>query len=148
MHIKLFTLIVLIISSTTLQAQKAKVQWKFASKKVQNDKIEIVMTATVPSGWHIYSQFTGEGPVATAFTFNNNALVQLDGAVKEKGKLITINDDIWKNKQKFYSGTVQFVQVVKLKAKIKTNISGEVEYMICDDSSCLPPTTQKFNITL
>jgi Disulphide bond corrector protein DsbC len=140
--------LVAILVSSLAYAQKAKVTWKFTSKKISEGKYEIRLTAAVPAGWHLYSQFTGEGPVATAFKFNTNALITLDGKVKEVGKMTTIDDKIWKNKQKYFSGTVDFVQTVKLKGKIKTNISGEVEYMICDDSNCLPPTTQKFNITL
>jgi thiol:disulfide interchange protein DsbD len=142
----LFAVFVLAVSGSF--AQKAKVNWKFSSKKIAEGKYELHMTATVPSGWHLYSQFTGEGPVATSFKFNKNALVTLDGKVKEIGKMTTVNDAIWKNKQKFFSGEVDFVQNLKIKSKIKTNISGEVEFMICDDRNCLPPSTQKFNITL
>jgi hypothetical protein len=143
----LFILAALFIT-VSVNAQKAKVTWKFSAKKLAEGKYELRMTATVPAGWHLYSQFTGEGPVPTTFKFNNNALVTLDGKVKEKGKLVTIDDAIWKNKQKFFGGTVDFVQIVKLKGKIKTNVSGEVEYMICDDKQCLPPASQKFNIAL
>jgi hypothetical protein len=143
----LFLVAAVMISSVTM-AQKAKVTWKFSSKKVSEGKYELHLTASVPKGWHLYSQFTGEGPVATAFKFNPNALLTFDGKVKEVGKMTTVNDKIWNNKQKYFSSTVDFVQIVKLKGKIKTNVSGEVEYMICDDSSCLPPTTGKFNITL
>jgi Disulphide bond corrector protein DsbC len=144
---KILIIIAVLISSISY-AQKAKVTWKFTSKKITADKYELHLTATIPTGWHLYSQFTGEGPVATAFKFNANALVTLDGKVKETGKLIVMEDKAFKSKQKYFAKTVDFIQIVKLKAKIKTNVSGEVEFMICDDSSCQPPTTQKFNITL
>jgi hypothetical protein len=145
---KKILILIAVLISTISYAQKPKVAWKFTSKKITDTKYELHLTATIPTGWHIYSQFTGEGPVATAFKFNNNALVTLDGKVKETGKLIILEDKAFKSKQKYFAKTVDFVQLVKLKAKIKTNVSGEVEFMICDDSSCQPPTTQKFNITL
>jgi thiol:disulfide interchange protein DsbD len=144
---KIFLALVL-LSSMNVFAQKAKVDWKFASKKITEGNYEVVITATVPTGWHLYSQFTGEGPVPTTFAFNKNALVTLEGKVKETGKIVSKYEAQFKNTQKYFSGVVTFTQKVKLKGKIKTNISGEVEFMICDDKQCLPPTTQKFNITL
>ena len=37
--------------------------------------------------------------------------------------------------------TVDFVQTVKLKGNIKTSVAGSVEFMVCNDSRCLPPST-------
>jgi DsbC/DsbD-like thiol-disulfide interchange protein len=48
----------------------------------------------------------------------------------------------------FYSDNVSFVQTVKVKNGIKTNLSGTVEYMVCDDSQCLPPVKKTFALTL
>ncbi|MBK7884265.1 MAG: hypothetical protein IPJ81_11070 [Chitinophagaceae bacterium] len=137
-----------LLLSVTLFAQYTKVTWTSSTKKLADGKYEIHFTAKVPAGFHIYSQFTGEGPVPTSFKFNKNALLSIEGAAKEKGKLISVNDEIWNNQQKFYSGTVDFIQIVKQKTKVKTNVSGSVEYMICDDKKCLPPTTYEFNIAL
>jgi hypothetical protein len=144
----IFLITTILVLSLTANAQKGKVDWKFSSKKISEGNYELTMVATVPTGWHLYSQFTGEGPVATAFTFNKNALVTLNGKVKETGKLVTLKDKIFNNTQKYFSGVTTFTQKVKIKTKIKTNVSGEVEYMICDDKTCMPPTTQKFNISL
>jgi hypothetical protein len=47
-----------------------------------------------------------------------------------------------------YSDKVQWVQTVKVKGGIKTNISGTIEYMVCDDSHCLPPTKKSFDLKL
>jgi thiol:disulfide interchange protein DsbD len=49
---------------------------------------------------------------------------------------------------KYFSGKVDFVQLVKLKSKAKTNFTGSVEFMVCNDQQCLPPATQKFSIAL
>jgi thiol:disulfide interchange protein DsbD len=145
---KTLLLIILVAFTTNINAQKAKVTWKYASKKISEGVYDVTLTASVPSGWHLYSQTTGEGPVATKFTFNKNALLNTEGKVTEKGKLISVNDKVWGNVQKYYSGTVVFTQRVKLKGKIKTSVTGEIEYMICDDKQCLPPTTEKFVIKL
>ena len=145
---KLAFVLVLIIMMKGLSAQQ-KLSWTYSAKSLGNNKYEVRMVATPPTGWHIYSQFTPDGgPVPTTFKFNNNALVGLQGAVAEKGKVTTYFDKNFKVNVKYFEGRAEFVQVVTLKGKIKTNLSGEVESMICNDRTCMPPTTNKFNIAL
>lgn len=142
----IFTLAAFLVMNV---AGAQKVKWTFTSKKLSADKYELHLTATVPSGWHIYSQASHtDGPIPTKFTFNNNALLTLDGKVKEKGKLEKYYDNIFKVEVKYFADKVDFVQVVKLKSKIKTNVSGQVESMICDNRKCMPPSTENFNIAL
>ena len=126
-----------------------KISWSYSAKKLAHNKYEIHLIATPPGGWHIYSQLTPEGgPVPTTFRFNNNALLTLNGKVGEKGKVITYFDENFKVNVKYFEGRADFVQVVTLKGNVKTNISGEVESMICNDKVCMPPTTEKFNVAL
>ena len=126
-----------------------KVSWGYTAKKLAANKYEIHITATPPPGWHIYSQLTPEGgPVPTTFKFNKNALVAVNGKVNEKGKVISYFDNNFKVNVKYFEGKADFVQVVTVKGKIKTNISGEVESMICNDRTCMPPTIEKFNVAL
>ena len=100
-------------------------------------------------GWHIYSQLTPDGgPIPTTFRFNNNALITLQGKTNEKGKVITYFDKNFKVNVKYFEGKADFIQIVTVKGKVKTNVSGEVESMICNDRTCMPPTTEKFNIAL
>ena len=47
-----------------------------------------------------------------------------------------------------YSNKVDFVQVVKVKGKAKTNVTGKLEFQTCDDKKCLPPKTVNFSIAL
>ncbi|MEI7736175.1 MAG: protein-disulfide reductase DsbD domain-containing protein [Ferruginibacter sp.] len=145
---KIFLAAVLIISLTSVFAQQ-KTSWTFTAKKLAGNKYELHMTATPPAGWHVYSQNTPDGgPIPTIFTFNNNALVTLSGKVKENGKTIKYFDKNFKVNVIYFEGKAEFVQVVTVKGKIKTNVSGEVESMICNDRTCMPPATEKFNIAL
>jgi len=145
---KIFLAAVLIISLTSVFAQQ-KTSWTFTAKKLAGNKYELHMTATPPAGWHVYSQNTPDGgPIPTIFTFNNNALVTLSGKVKENGKTIKYFDKNFKVNVIYFEGKAEFVQVVTVKGKIKTNVSGEVESMICNDRTCMPSTTEKFNIAL
>jgi DsbC/DsbD-like thiol-disulfide interchange protein len=127
---------------------KDPVKWSTSSKKV-GDGYQVVLTATLPKPWHIYSQTTGEGgPVATTFKFTKSPIITFNGNVKEIGKLKEEYDKNFDTKVKYYSDKVDFVQAVKLKSKVKTNVNVTVEYMTCDDSQCLPPTKKTFNVSL
>ena len=146
---KIYFAILLIIVAATSNAQQ-KINWSFAAKKLANNTYELHMTATPPTGWHIYSQTTPDGgPIQTEFKFTNNALVTVPvKKPKEVGKLISYFDKNFKVDVKYFEGKVDFVKTVTVKGKIKTNISGTVESMICNDRTCMPPTTEKFNIAL
>ncbi|MES2432126.1 MAG: protein-disulfide reductase DsbD domain-containing protein [Bacteroidota bacterium] len=146
---KLFTFLLAITFSTVAFSQTNLVIWKFSSKKLADNKYELTMTATLPAGWHIYSQNMADGgPEPTKFTFGKNALVTNTGKPKEVGKMIKKHDENFDIDVAYYATKVDFVQTVTVKGKIKTNVSGEVKYMICNEYKCLPPTTTKFNIAL
>lgn len=145
----IFALIVTISALNVFAQPKDPVTWKYESKKKSDGVYELLITATVPQPWHIYSQFTPKGgPVPTKFTFKPNPLVALDGKAKEVGKLEKTNDQTFKVEVLFFSNSVQFVQTIKLKAKAKTSVSGTVEYMVCNDEQCLPPVKKSFDIKL
>jgi thiol:disulfide interchange protein DsbD len=64
------------------------------------------------------------------------------------GKLEKYKDDILDVSAYQYSDKVNFVQMVKLKGKGKTAVTGKLEYQTCDDKKCLPPKTIPFTIAL
>ena len=126
------------------------VSWSFTAKKVGDKTYEVYMTAKMQNGWHLYSQSQPEDAIAipTTFTINNNPLVKLDGKIKEKGTMEKFSDKKLGLSAYQYSSKVDFVQLVKLKAKARTNFSGNVEFQTCDDKKCLPPKTVNFNVSL
>lgn len=127
----------------------SQISWKYSAKKIGDKLYEIHLTATVDHPWHTYSQTTPEGgPLPTKISFSNNPLVVLKGAVKEVGKMQVIHDNNFGVDVKFYSEQVDFVQQVQLKSNVKTSVKGSVEYMVCDDHQCLPPTTNNFEVAL
>ena len=147
---KLFFLLFISCFTQLVSAQiKDPVAWTFEAKKKNADTYELVITANVPKPWHMYSQNmpTG-GPVPTKVVFNNNPLVKKIGTTKETGKLEKINDKIFGMEVQFFSGKVVYTQQVKVKPGIKTNMAGYVNYMVCDDEQCLPPTKKQFDIKL
>lgn len=138
------------IMGTALGQIQNPVSWNYEAKKKSADTYEITLTANVEHPWHIYSQNTGkDGPVPTKISYKNNPLVTVPkGCAKEIGKLEKIFDKNFNTEVLFYSDKVQFVQTVKVKGGIKTNLNGTVEYMVCDDNKCLPPVKKSFELKL
>lgn len=125
------------------------VEFTFSAKKISVNTYEVHITATLENNWHTYSQTTPSGgPVPTVIMFVKNPLVELVGKPKEIGKLEQHYEKIFWVDVKQFSDKVDFVQTVKIKKPIKTNISGTIEFMVCNDKECLPPTTNKFSIAL
>ena len=147
---KILALGLCLIMLNGLNAQvKDPVQWAFTAKKINATTYEVHLTATIESGWHLYSQTTPEGgPVPTSIEFSKNPLLSFDGSAVEIGKLEQHHEPLFGVDVKQFSNKVDFVQTVKLKGKVKTSLNGSVEFMTCNDRECLPPKTQKFSIAL
>lgn len=147
---KLYFLLFSAFAFTAAHSQLNPVSWSFTAVKVDDKKYEIHMKATMQNGWHLFSQSQPDDAVAnpTAFKFNKNPLMEIDGKIKEVGNLQKFHDaklDISANQ---YTNTVDFVQIVKIKGKVKTSLTGSVEYQTCDDKKCLPPKTINFSVLL
>jgi cytochrome c biogenesis DsbD-like protein len=138
-----------IFSAFIVTAQSGKqVKWSFTSRKIADKTYEVHMTANINGNWHMYAQDAGEGPQPTAFNFTKNPLLSLDGNVKEVGKMKKVYEEAFKSEVRFYEKSVNFVQVVKVKGSAKTNLAGKVEFMVCDDKQCLPPTEVPFAVNI
>jgi hypothetical protein len=106
------------------------------------------MTFTSQQPWKINGISMRRMPVKvrkpTSLSFSKNPLLNLDGKVKEEGKLEQEYDKNFGSTLKFYSNKVSFVQRVKLKSAVATVVKGSINYMVCNDKKCLPPKEYPF----
>lgn len=148
---KIFFLLLIAFTSVVTSAQITNpVSWTFTSKKINENVYEVQMVATIQNGWHLYSQTQPKDAIAipTSFSFTKNPLVEVEGKIKETGKLEKFKDEDLGVSANQYSKLVVFSQTVKLKGKAKSNVGGNVTFQTCDDKKCLPPKTVAFNIAL
>src|ERR1700722_20798409 len=130
---------ILLIGPVMAQSSK-QVNWVYSAKKVADKTYEVHMTATIGGDFHLYAQDAGgDGPIPTAFTFSKSPLFTLNGVVKENGKLVKKYEEAWKHDVRYYERTVDFVQVVKLKSDVKTNLAGKVEIRGDENQKSPPP---------
>lgn len=116
------------------------VKWTTSVEKISDSEYQLIATATIDAKWHLYSQTVPEGgPVPTTFSFQGNSnYLKKGNTIEEKGH--TIKDPIFNMEIKFFEKTADFKQRIKVKTKEKFTVNGVVEFMVCDDSRCLPPT--------
>ena len=137
------------ISIFALAQVKNPVKWTFESKKVDAKNYDLIITASIDPGWHIYTlDHSADIGVATTFSFNKNPLGELKSNVKTSSKPKKSKDPSTGEMVAFYEGKVVFTQTVTLKSPVKTTFTGSVEFMACDDKMCLPPTEKNFTINL
>ena len=142
--------LVMAVSSLFVMAQSSKeVNWTFTAKKIADKTYEVHITAKLNGDWHIYAQNVGvDGPIPTTFTFTKNPLLSFDGKVKENGKVVKKNEEVWGGVVNYYENTVTFIQKIKVKGAAKTNLAGKVEYMVCNEEKCLPPAETAFSVSV
>lgn len=139
---KFFLLLFLsIISIGGVQSQILDpVDWSTSIKKISETEYDLITKATIDNKWHLYSQIVPEdGPLPTVFTFEENKAYKSIGKVKED-KGITEHDPVFDMVITYFEHSATFTQRIKLTGDKGTTIKGEVEFMVCDDTNCLPPT--------
>ena len=116
------------------------VKWSTSIEEVSDSAYDLIIQATIEENWHLYSQNVPEdGPIPTTFTFVKSKDFELVGKTsEEKGK--TVDDPVFEMKIKYFENKAIFKQRVKVISTSPFSIKGSVEFMVCDDANCLPPT--------
>ena len=142
-----FLLLLLAAVVTAVQAQMVDpVHFKSELKtKEGSDVGEIVFTATIDPGWHVYSTDLGQdGPIEATFNAVKMDGVEKVGKLTPRGKEIKKFDEMFGMELKFFEQSATFVQKVKF-TKPQYDIDCYLEFGACNDQSCLPPTQVEFS---
>ena len=121
------------------------ISWTWKAEPLGNGEYKLVFTAKVDPKWHTYSQFIGDGgPVPTSVAFDKtNKDVQLNGKPTETGtKMHSGHDVVFDMELKYFENDMVIEQ--KVKVLKDTKFKGTLEFMACDDKSCLPPVDKDF----
>ncbi|KAA6331438.1 Thiol:disulfide interchange protein DsbD, partial [termite gut metagenome] len=107
-------------------------------KSLSTDEAEILFTATIEAGWHIYSTDLADGPISATFNLDKIEGAELVGKLAPRGNEIAKFDEMFGMNVRYFEKSGQFVQKIKITQETY-DIEGYLEYGACNDENCLPP---------
>ena len=145
---KLLFPFVLLLFAVAVQAQiQDPVKFNSELKILAADEAEVVFTAAIDKGWHVYSTDLGDGgPISATFNVEKIFGAEVVGKLKPVGKEISTFDKLFEMKVRYFENMAQFVQKLKLTGGAY-QIEGYLEYGACNDENCLPPTQVPFKFS-
>lgn len=146
---KLLLFISFILFASHLSAQiYDPVTWDFSYEKKGDNQYELIFTANIDKGSHIYAMDIPEGgPIPTSFSIDTLPGYKPDGKPYEVTKPVEVMDDAFGFKIKTYSNSAEFRQKITALEPSFT-VRGAVNYMACNNSTCSPPKDVDFTIKI
>jgi thiol:disulfide interchange protein len=140
---------VLLIFGVNISAQiYDPVSWEFSYEKKGDKTYELVFTASIEKGSHIYSMDVPEGgPIPTTFVYKEPSGFVLDGSTYEAIKPEEVFDEAFGFKIKSFSSKAEFRQKVTSE-KPSFIVFGTVNFMSCNNTTCSPPKDVEFSVKI
>ena len=128
----------------------APVEWSVSTEDRNDGTVCVLFTARIEAPWHIYDlgPYDDMGPNATTVVFEPNESVTLVGGIESLTRPVRVYDSLFALEIGYFEQTARLAQTVRVKAGVKTELKARVEWMACNDESCLPPDEKDFTITL
>ncbi|MCX6333815.1 MAG: thioredoxin family protein [Bacteroidia bacterium] len=124
------------------------VSWDFTYEKKGNQIYELVFSALIEEGSHIYSMDVPKGgPIPTSFSFDTVAAFSFDGKPFE----VTTPEE--KYEEAFGFNIKSFSEKAEFRQKIRSSssdfvVKGLVNFMSCNNATCSPPKDVEFEIKI
>lgn len=145
---KIFFLFLVTIALNASAQIYEPVEWATSVEKASEKEFVLIATATIEEGWHLYSQNVPEdGPIATTFTYEEIYGMEVVDKTSE-GEGHEVYDNVFEMDIKYFENKAVFKQKVKLNQPHGGIINGVVEFMVCNDKSCLPPKEVELTFNL
>jgi hypothetical protein len=140
-----FILVFLFLISNNWSNAQNHVSWEFSYDKLSSS---ILVIGIIDEGWHLYSQKTpaNSGPIPVTINITKKKDLKLIGKFQEKlepHEIFDVNFD-----SKVYLFEYSYLAYQKIKIKNTNQIIGNVQYMVCNDTQCLPPIEVPFTLII
>ena len=124
------------------------VKWSTTTEKISDTEYYLVAKAILEDGWHLYSQNVPDGgPVATTFIYDDSeGNFRIVGNTQEEDGIV-VEDPVFEMEIKYFAKSVIFKQKIELTGEVKS-IQAFVEFMVCDNTRCLPPGEEELIFNL
>lgn len=143
-----YLILLLLTIITSLEGMQGQiydpVSFEAEIHNVKDSTSYLTITATIEDGWHLYSQnIPQNGPIPTTFKFKkSNKYIIADEVIEPAG--IQVEDPVFDMNIKYFEKSAKFSVPIELLSEEAFLLQGSIEYMVCDDKRCLPPTIKKF----
>ncbi len=148
-QLKCLLIVALVFSLFSARAQIVNpISWKFSVKQVNDSEYALVSDAAILKGWHMYSQEpVTNGPEPTVLTFTPSPDYVVDGKTQE-GPPIVHFEKVFSTDVKYFEGTAEFTQIIKVRNAKGFIVKGNVYAMACNESTCAPPKQYDFTFSV
>ena len=119
---------------------------RFRSKMnlLKGNEAEIVFSATIDAGWHVYSTDLGDGgPISATFNTVKMEGAETVGKLQARGNEKKQYDQLFGMDVRYFEQSATFVQKIRF-TRPDYDIDCFLEYGACNDQSCLPPSEATF----
>lgn len=140
----LFAVFMLLLPILASAQMMEPVKFSSSLKNLDQAEAEIVFSATIDNGWHVYStDLVGDGPIAASLHVNSLEGVELVGKLRPRGKEVKQFDPMFGMELRFFEHRATFVQRIRY-TKPQHMIDVYLEYGACNDEMCMPPSEVAF----
>lgn len=144
-HILVFVLF--LFATTSFGQIYEPVKWNFELKNTSTKTADIIIQASIDEGWHLYGlHLPKDGPQPTSIIFESIENATKAGGLETPSKLQKQFDANFNMELNWYTDNASFIQKIKFTEASKVKVKGYVEFMVCNDKSCLPPTKKPFSL--
>ncbi len=111
--------------------------------------MDVMLTAQLEEGWHLYATelSSDQGPIPTSFRFMPSDAFEVAGVLMEP-EAKEEYDPNFAMTVRHHSGRPVFSLPIMRKSKEAFTVEGELEFMVCNDKTCLPPEVVRFSIPI
>ena len=129
-----------LIALSTMAQMMDPVHFTSQLKLLKEGEAELVFSATIDPGWHVYSTNLGnDGPISASFNTVKMEGAEPVGKLQARGSEIKKYDKLFDMELRYFEKAVTFVQKIRF-TKPQYDIDCYVEYGACNDEACLPPS--------
>ncbi|MFI5451459.1 protein-disulfide reductase DsbD domain-containing protein [Pedobacter sp. UC225_61] len=122
------------------------IKWSYFVKRINKTEAILYLKAKLDTKWHMYAQGVKSDAMRLKFSYASSKNFKLIGKTIEP-KPIKKYDKIVKMDLAYFENEVVFQQKIKL-IKSPVVIKAKIEFMVCNDRSCLPADEITLNIPI
>lgn len=141
-------LVLALIPQAVAQGVSNYISWTQSTKKISETEVDVIFTAKIGSGWHLYgTEIADGGPTPTHLVIDKLSGGKLVGKLTGNKAPISKQDPFFEMQISYWESAVTLHQRIKIEDASKFHFEGALRYMICNDEKCMPPSSEEFKYT-